>query len=238
MPNHWGRGAQHDEHRFSGDAGEPDRGWVRGRRPGTGIGHRRGRRRRRPDGADPHSAGDREQARPGGRRDGNRQDQDAAADRRTAQRRGCTGADGRREGRPVRAVETRGGQRQDGRTRQGHRRQLDRDGIPGGIPLAGCRRARCAGSRHRRQFRSGPAIKGVGAQCYSRVDAGPDLPLGQGKELPAGHPGKPACCHHPPDQRRGQGRPEIPWRSVVHNGGRHPARAGEPGGRGRRHVLR
>lgn len=38
--------------------------------------------------------------------------------------------------------------------------------------------------------------------------------------------------------RRGQGRPEIPWRRVVHDGRRHPARAGEPRGRGRRHVLR
>ena len=185
------------------------------RRPGAGIGHSRRRRRGRPDRPDPHPAGHHQPARSGRRSDRNRQDQDAAAHRRAAQRGRGSGADGRREGRPVRAVPAGGGQRQDRGARQGHRRQLDGHGIPGGVPVAGHRRNRGAGARHHRQLRPGPVVKSAGAQRHSGVDAGADLPLGERQQASAGHPERSARRHHPPDQRRGQGRPEIPGRSVV-----------------------
>ncbi len=87
--------------------------------------------------------------------------------------------------------------------------------IPGGVPVAGHRRHWRAGARHRRQLRPGSVVKSVGAQRYSGVDAGPDLPLGRRSKPPAGHPERSARRHQPPDQRRGQGRPEIPGRGVV-----------------------
>ena len=88
------------------------------------------------------------------------------------------------------------------------------------------------------QLRPGAAVKGVGAQRYSRVDAGADLPLGQGEQPSAGHPEPFARRHRPPDQRRGQGRSEKPGRRVADDRRRHPAGAGQPRRRRRRHVLR
>ena len=55
----------------------------------------------RSGGAGPHPAGDAQPARPGRRRHRHRQDQDAAGARRAAVGRRCSGAAGRRQGRPV-----------------------------------------------------------------------------------------------------------------------------------------
>ena len=61
---------------------------------------------------------------------------------------------------------------------------------------------------------------------------------GENQQRPLVTLDQPARRHQPSDQRRRQGRPEIPGRSVVHDGRRHPASAGEPRRRRRRHVLR
>ncbi len=51
--------------------------------------------------------------------------------------------------------------------------------LSGGLPVAGHQGHRCAGAGHHRQLRPDPAVKSVGAQRYSRVDARSDLPLGR-----------------------------------------------------------
>ena len=150
-------------------------------RPGAGIGHRRRRRRGRPDRADSHPAGHHQPARPGGRGDRNRQDQDAATDRRAAQR----------GGRPVLMADVKGDLSGLARPGEANDKTAARakdtgddwagDGIPGGVPVAGHRGSRRAGARDRRQLRSGSVVESVGAQRYSGIDARADLPLGQGQ---------------------------------------------------------
>ena len=121
---------------------------------------------------------------------------------------------------------------------QGHRRRLDADGVPGGVPVAGHLGNRGAGARHHLQLRADPAVKGVGAQPNSGVDARADLPLGRSEGPLAAGPQGPAGGHPVPHQRRGQARAESARRRVADDGGGDPARAGQSRGRRGRHLLR
>ena len=87
--------------------------------------------------------------------------------------------DGRRQGRPVGPVAAGGGRRQDHRAGQGHRRYVDADGLPGGVPVPRHVGHRRAGAGHHLQLRAHPAVEGAGAQRNPGVDAGTDLPLGR-----------------------------------------------------------
>ena len=129
-------------------------------------------------------------------------------------------------------------ERQDRPAREGHRRRLGADGVPRRVPLAGHRGDRRPGSRDDHQLRAHPAVEGLGAQRHSGVDAGPDLPLGRSEGPVAPRPQGSACGHPVPDQRRGQARAQGPRRGVADDRRGDPARAGQPRGRGRRHLLR
>ncbi len=92
--------------------------------------------------------------------------------------------------------------------RQGHRRRLDADGLPGRVPVAGHRGHRRAGARDHHQLRADPAVKGAGPQRHSGVDARADLPLGRPAGPAAARPQGSARGDPVPHQRRGQGRAE------------------------------
>ena len=102
----------------------------------------------------------------------------------------------------------------------------------------GTSRDRCAGARHHLQLRAHPAVKGAGAQRHSGVHPRPDLPLGRPEGPVAAGPQGSAGGDPVPHQRRGQARAEGSRRGVADDRGRDPARAGQPRGRGRRHLLR
>ena len=123
-------------------------------------------------------------------------------------------------------------------SRQGIRRQLGAKRVSGGLPVAGNQGHRCSGACHDRQLRADPAVKGVGAQRYSRVNAGLDLPLCRAAELRAAGPERPACGDREAHQRRRQGRFEVVGRRLRANGRRHPARPGQSGSRRRRYLFR
>ncbi len=124
-------------------------------------------------------------------------------------------------------------ERQDRAARQGHRRRLDADGVPGRVPVAGHLGHRRAGARDDHQLRADPAVKGAGAQRHSGVDARADLPLGRPEGPAAAGPQGPARGHPVPHQRRGQGRAQGARRGVRGDGRGDPAGAGQPRGRGR-----
>ena len=232
------RGRRH-ERRDRPAAGTAHRRRVRDRGRGAGAGHGRRRRSGRSDGAGPHPAGDAQPARPRRRRDRHRQDQDAAGARRAAVGRRRAGAAGRRQGRPVR----------DGPAGRGQRARSSRaatdtgdDWTPTAYPVEflslGGKSSATPIRATLTQF--GPILLTQGArpQRHAGVDARADLPLGRPAQPAAARHQGPARRHPAPHLRRGQGRPQGHRRRLVGDGRGHPARAGEPRGRGRRRLLR
>ena len=229
-------GARGRDHRR--DATDRRRLPQRGRR-----GHaRRGgacRGRSDPARAGRHPAGHVQPARPGGRRDRYRQDQDAAGDRRAAVGGGRPGVHARRQGRPDRSRRCAG----TGNDRITARAAETGDNwagrrLSGGVPVD-----RRAGHRdpdpgEHRQLRADPAVEGARPERHPGVDARADLPLGRRQEPAAAGPQGSAGGHRAPDQRGGQGRPRRAGRGVEGDRGGHPAGAGQPGGRRRRRLLR
>ena len=129
--------------------------------------------------------------------------------------------------------------RQDRPARHRHRRQLDADGVPRGVPVARHRRA--SGSR------CGPRSPASGRSCCRRCWGSTPLrsrrsglifhwadqkglPLLDLKDLRA------VIQYLTSDE--GKAGAQGPRRGVADHRGRDPARAGQPGGRGRRHLLR
>ena len=222
--------------------GPPHRQRGRGRVRVRGTGARAGRAdaRRHPALRRPHPdpARDAEPARPGGRRDRHRQDQDPAADGRAAQRSGRACLRRRHQGRPLRPGHGRRAQREDHRAHRVGRTGLEGDGLPGGVL-----RARRAGHRHPAAgdhvgVRADPAEQGPRPQRHPGVEPRPGLPLRRQGRAAAARPRRPARGRRLPHQRRGQARPEGARRSVLGHRGRDPARADHVPGPRRRGVLR
>ena len=121
--------------------------------------------------------------------------------------RGRAGADGRRQGRLVRAC--------PGRVRPTtHRRSAPKTpatttGTPTAFPVEflslGTGGIGVPVRATISALRADPAVKSVGAQRHSGVHAGADLPLGRPAGAAAAGPEGPALGDQLPDQRRGQG---------------------------------
>ena len=194
-----------------------------------------------PRGAGADAAVDAQPARAGRRRDRHRQDQDAAAHGRAD-----VGRPASRSSSPTSRATSPGSARPGRATASGSASAptetgdgLDADRLPGRVPRA--RRARATGVPVRATMTSfGPVLlsKVLGLNDTQESSLGPGLPLRRQGGPAAARPQGPARGHHPPHQRRGQGRPRGARRAVQGDRRRHPARADRARARRRRRLLR
>ena len=167
---------------------------------------------RRPGAA---AAGHAQPARPHRRGHRNRQDQDAAGDRRAAVGRRRAGRARRRQGRPERAGPAGRDQR------PGHRSARRRPATPGrppatrssSCPWAASARACRSGDGDR--LRAGAAVEGARPQPHAGELARADLPLRRRRRAAAAGPQGPALGGQLADQRRGQAAAQGPRRALV-----------------------
>ena len=207
--------------------------------PGARAGRADAQRHRPVRRAHPDPAGHAQPARPGRRRDRHRQDQDAAAAGRAAQRRRRTGLRRRHQGRPLRAQPRRASPARRSPSRAA---SVGQEWTATGFPveyyaLGGAGHRHPAAGDHD-VVRADAAEQGARPQRHPGVQPRPDLPLRRQGRPAAARPRRPACRRRVPDQRRGQGRPQGARRPVVRDRRRDPARADLVPGPGRRRVLR